>query len=493
MPIFEYGDIFPSTAHQERIGRYKRNRQLFKGEHFEVLTRLNAGDYKDLLYISMNIVGLICKKSADFLFSESARILAPDSAGQTILDDITNTNHMDILSYESALANAYKGDIFFKLMYGQEFEGVVPSAYDPFKVRIALQNPEYVYPETNAMNAKQIIKFHIVIPEQIDKVNYLLHIETHEPMQIRYNTCKAVPMSYYPDMSVKSWKIGAFTTEEEIVYTGVGRPLVIHVPNYSVDDSFEGIDDISEFIPLIDEINNRLTQIASILDKHADPALAVPTGTLGEDENGNPVFNVSYNKVFETDSKEDFIPQYIVWNGQLESAFKELTTLIDNLYTMAEIPPVALGKDESGTSGSSGLAIKYRLNSMLAKTNRKRRYYQKGLTELYILAQQLEASMTGAAKTLVLPQIIFRDGLPNDYVSDANVMQVRTNSAQTMSVKTALMTYQGFTEEQADSEVKKILEERKLNKELFEDTDKPEGTDNRMKEDNSSEISVTEE
>src|SRR5690606_6916834 len=142
--------------------------------------------------------------------------------------------------------------------------------------------------------------------------------------------------------------------------------------------------------PMLDELNNRLSQIAVILDKHSDPAIAVPAGSMTEDEKGNPVFHVGRDKVFEILGKDAVIPVYITCDGKLDAAFKELDFLIDKLLMRAQFPPVALGKDNAGTSGASGLSIKWRMNSLLAKINRKRQYYNKALKRVLLTAQLLD-------------------------------------------------------------------------------------------------------
>src|SRR5699024_3176728 len=133
--------------------------------------------------------------------------------------------------------------------------------------------------------------------------------------------------------------------------------------------------------------NNRISQISDILDKHADAPIAVPVGTLREDENGNVIYNVAQEKVFEIAGKDDVIHEYITnKNPLLTEAFKELEMLIDLMFTVSEIPSVALGRNDTGTSGASGLSIKWRMNSLLSKINRKRQYYEKGLKRVYVIA-----------------------------------------------------------------------------------------------------------
>lgn len=472
--LFAVGEYYPHPLHEKRINRYRENRMLFLGQHYDVFQkysdRISNKDRKTL-YISANLPGLICKKSADFLFGEAAIVSAgkqDDSAEQKALDRFVEENDFNINTYESALGNAYRGDAFFKIRYGQEYDGMLPEDADPPRVIIEAQNAEYVFPETATGNNTKIIAYHIAVPYQDDPIDntqdWTLQVESHYPGRIEYREFKMVPIATTPEGDVIQWRItaeveGSYKTQQ----TGVPFPLVVHIPNFSTDDTWEGHDDLSEHKPIIDEINNRLTMIANILDKHADPAIAVPAGTLGEDEYGNPTFRVGIDKVFEVMGKEDVIPQYITWDGQLSHCFQELERLNNLLLTIAEIPLVALGSDNSGTSGSSGLAIKWRMNTLLSKINRKRQYYDKGLKRVFLIAQLLEQAVKGKLDyEITVPKIKFRDGLPKDDAEMANVMSIRTGGMPTISQKTAIMMMDGLTEEQADKELERINQERQM-------------------------------
>jgi Phage portal protein, SPP1 Gp6-like len=464
--MFERGSIFPPVEHQKRVERYRENKKLFLGEHFDVFERVQNLP-SDSVYISTNLAGLICKKSADFLFGETPTFSAgkkSDSIEQQRLDEWVSKNNLPMLLQKSATGNAFRGDSFFKIRWGQKWNGKVPEKYDPFRVIIEVQNAKYVFPETAETDASMIEAYHIAYPTIVKGRNgedWILHVESHYPNKIVYRKFEMTPSNGILD-EVTEWKIiGEIKSAYREVETGVPFPLVVHIPNYATDDSWEGIDDLSEHKPLFDELNRRLTAIADILDKHADPAIAVPTGVLGEDEWGNPTFVVGRDKVFEVMGKDDVIPQYITWNGQLQAAFDEIDRITEMILTNAEIPAVALGKGDSGTSGSSGLAIKFRMNSLLAKINRKRQYYDKGLKELFLICQLLEKAKLGrkADYDLFEVKIHFKDGLPKDDAELANIMNVRTGGKPTISQKTALMLLDDLTEEQAEAELKRMEEE----------------------------------
>jgi hypothetical protein len=476
MSYFEVGEYFPPVEHEERIIRYRENKRLFKGNHYDVFRRYNNSltrEQKNMLYVSINFPSLIAKKSADFLFGETASFSAgkgDNSKEQERLDAWVDENDVSILNYESALANSYRGDSFFKVRYGQSESGELPKEFDPFRVIIEQQNAEYVFPEHSVGDTNKIVAYHIAIPVQPDqsKEVWNLYVESHYAGRIEYSTYEMRPLNYNLDGEVTSFKItGEFTKDQRTVETGVPMPLIVHVPNYATDDSWEGIDDITELRPIMDEINNRLSQIALILDKHSDPAISVPAGSLQEDADGNPTFRVGLDKVFETMGKDDVKPEYITWDGQLQNAFTELEKLVQYLLTLAEIPEVAIGMGDAGTSGSSGLAIKWRMNSLLAKVNRKRQYYNKGLKRVFMLAQLLEKAVGKADYELFTPLINFRDGLPKDEMEMANIVSTRTGGAVTMSQKRALMYLDDMTEEQAEAEMERIKEEEEANAPTF--------------------------
>lgn len=470
--MFAVGELYPPEKHNQRIKQYRMNKKVFKGLHNEVFkTGHLMPRQKDLLYISVNLAGIICKKSADFLFGEELKVLAgkgEHTKEQEAFNRFIEENHMNIMLYENAISNAYAGDSFIKIRYGQEYAGELPPELDEPRVIIENINPEFVFPETVSWDKNRIKCFHIAIPlydEDLEK--WYLSVESHYAGKIKYSKYFMTPINYNMDNEPDRFTIdGVAENSFYEVNTGIPMPLVVHIPNLALADGWAGIDDLSEILPLLDEINNRITQIADILDKHSNPAMAVPSGLLSADEDGNAQFRVAVDKVFEVMGKDDIIPEYITWNGQLNEAFSELDRLIDMVLMVAEIPAVALGKGDSGTSGSSGLAIKWRMNSILAKINRKKQYYAKGIKQVFFIAQKLEEVLGIADYEVTVPILHFQDGLPKDEMEQANIMNIRTGGMKTLSQKSAVMMLNDFTEEQAEAEIQRIKEEEEASMEV---------------------------
>ncbi|WP_404351662.1 phage portal protein [Sutcliffiella horikoshii] len=474
MSLFKIGEYFPPYGHSERVDRYRKNKRLFKGDHYAIFNRTNLlDDYQQhAVFIASNLPGTIAKKSADFLFGETPVFSAgnaDDSNEQKAIERLVEDNDLNITNYESALSNAYRGDSFYKIRWGQKYGGLLPEANDPFRVFIDAQKAEYVFPESLPGDTTTIFAYHIAYPSVVEgtgDMEWVLNVESHYPGKIEYSKYLISPFKHSSyENEVIEWKI-----QEEIysarrtVSTGVNHPLVVHIPNFATDDEWEGIDDLSENESLFAEIDNRLSKIAEILDKHSDPAMAVPAGTLGEDAQGNPIFQASRDKIFEVMDKGEIMPQYITWNGHLEAAFKELEVLVDHLLTVSELPPVALGKADSGTSGSSGLSIRWRMNSLLAKINRKRQYYNKGLKRVLLIAQLLEHAKLEKSKLnyeITVPRIQFKDGLPDDDMEQATIAQIRTGGKPIQSQLTAIQETLGLSAKQAQVELERIRQEER--------------------------------
>lgn len=116
--------------------------------------------------------------------------------------------------------------------------------------------------------------------------------------------------------------------------------------------------------------------------------------------------------------------------------------------------------NDSGTSGSSGLSIKFRMQSLLSKVNRKKLYFNKGVVSVLYIAQLLEKALGIADYEPIKPKIIFKDGLPVDSLQEVNEMNVRTGGMPTISRLSALMRLDNLTEEQARAEIEQIDKEQ---------------------------------
>lgn len=124
----------------------------------------------------------------------------------------------------------------------------------------------------------------------------------------------------------------------------------------------------------------------------------------------------------------------------------------------AEISPTLTGLDKAGYP-ESGRALKYRLIRTLAKIGRKRIFYEEGIKKILNLAMQLENVLGINSYEIPKINIVWSDGLPDDY-SVKIVDEANRIASGTTSIKSAIKRIDNCSDEVAEAEYQKIMEEK---------------------------------
>lgn len=446
--------MFPNDKERVRLDDYEYYRKLFLGKHFEAF-RIKIEDerynraYAKLRYVVVNFAGLLSKITADMLFSEPPTIKVP-KGDQEWVDAFWRTNKMDVQCYESALGNSYTGDAVFKLRAGPRNTNDTESTVICEDI-----NPKLYFPDVDGFNVR-------ANPKSVDLKwtfrrgdEVFLRVETHEPGKIfnRVYEMKGEQIIREVDPSYAGLEL---IPEEN---TNIDMLLVTHVANWKTGDRHFGLSDYHDLDYLFYALNNRLSKIDNILDKHGDPILMVPPGVI--DEKGN--VNKKALGVIEVSEGETNKPEYIVWDASLASAFTEIEKLVDFLYLTAEISPDLLGLGEGNSE--SGRALKFKLMRTLAKTARKRLYYDQAIKELIYNAQVFAKAnnLTIDGKPLkgepVRPEIDWQDGLPIDN-TELQTDLIAAIDAGIKSKKEAIMELEAVDEKNAEEILAEIEEEK---------------------------------
>lgn len=447
--------VFPTTKEKARLDDYEYYRRLFLGKHFEAF-RIKIDDekynraYAKLRYVVVNFPGLLSKIMADILFSEPPRITLPDG-DQDWVDAFWRVNKMDVQCYESALGNSYNGDALFKLRAGKLTEADEESTVIAEDI-----TPKIYFPDIDGFNVRaNPKKVELKWTFQIGDKLYLRK-EIHTPGRIENKVYEMQSDKVMVEVGLGILGEVAPAAEE---ITNIDEPLIIHIPNWKTGDRHFGLSDYHDLDYLFYALNNRLTKIDNILDKHGDPILMVPPGVL--DEKGN--VNKKALGVIEVEPGENGKPEYIVWDASLDAAFKEIEKLVDFLYLTAEISPDLLGLGE-GVS-ESGRALKFKLMRTLAKVERKRLYYDQAIKELIYNAQlfakanNLKVDGLALKKEPIRPEIEWHDGLPLDN-HELQEDLIAAIDAGIESKKGAVMTLNAIDEKNAEEKLKDIEDEK---------------------------------
>lgn len=453
---------FPYKQHENRLERYEHYSKLFKGNHFEAFNiKINQEDfskaYAQLRYIAINFAGLVSKVMADFLFSEPPKFKV-DDGDQEFIDALIEENKLPVQNYESALSNSFMGDACYKIRIGKR-----NSADKKPTVIIEDFNPAIYFPHTDDMNVRaNPEKEEIAYTFKHGSKTYLYQ-ELHTVGSIEYHVFEMEGDEIKVEITNPA-DVGISVPTGGVEQTLIDRNTIVHVPNWKTGSTRMGISDYFDLESIFYAINNRITKVDNILDKHSDPILAIPEGILDED---GKVRRESLNMIEVPDGStgSQGKPEYIVWNANLDSAVSEIDKLVEFLFMVSETSPDILGMGKG--QSDSGRALKLKLIRTIAKAQRKRLYYDVALKEVIYIAQllakahNLEVGGVKLKGEAVYPEIEWEDGLPVDIVEQVDVETKRIDAGLT-STKDAIMRIDNVDEEVAEQKLKDIDEESKI-------------------------------
>jgi hypothetical protein len=152
-------------------------------------------------------------------------------------------------------------------------------------------------------------------------------------------------------------------------------------------------------------------------------------------------------------------PEILTWDAEMEATFRQIETLLSQLYVMAELSPAAFGETKNGLA-ESGSALKRLMLPTLAKVNRLRLRIRPKLIEVLKTTAELEvASRMSGAQALANVSLEWRSALPVDPMEAAKVEQAR-RSANATSIRGSLSRLDpDASEEDLDAEVALIERE----------------------------------
>lgn len=452
----EQWESWPPEGHEKRLEDYAKYRSLFIGKHDEVYSRvqqwLDKEVDKSIVYIVANFAGLISKICADLLFGESIRVIVgeEDSKEQQAVDLIVTANKLHTRCYEMSLSNSWRGDAVFKARFGK------PQAWENDQAIIEASTVSGFFPHLNGDNIQEMTGATLAWEKEVGDRKYVRK-EIHEPGQIRNELWlldgsrikQQVPLSTIPEYS-------GLPEFQETGYPGL---LVEHVPNWRLDDMFWGISDYVDLESMFDELNNRVSKISRILDKHSDPKLILPPGIMRYDEI-RKVWYVEKEslQLIEVDETAGDLPKYLVWDAQLEAAFKQIEKLLDFLMMMSEVSPAAFGMDKNGIA-ESGRALKFRLLRTLAKVNRKKLYFDQGLKNILYAAQVLDVTHGRGKYEPHVPRLEWADGLPADPLEQSEIEANRMTAGNT-SLESSVRRMDSLTGKELQEEINRIKSDK---------------------------------
>lgn len=425
------GAQWPPPSERARIEKYQENEKLFLTQHSDVWQskfQAMALKFKKKNFAAdtpINYQQMISKKTADFVCSEPPKIETEGDTDQ-LIRQLNEQNFFSLL-YEGFIDVSKDGNAIIKIV-GKKATAVSPAYWNPV---------------VDPKNLKCIINHVIAYPTNMDKDGKPteLYAEIHAPgsMEVRRYAFVAdkQTLGEYLQSPIK------YTLSEQAIFV---------LSNLTHSSSIFGLDDYNIVNDIIAKIMWRLHCADTVLDKHSEPSVSGPSSALEYDEQTGKWF-VPLGNYFKRDSDEDPPLEYITWDGDIDSCYKEIEILLDQLYILSEMGQAFA--DAGGTANdSSGAALKLRMVSPRIKAQRLIGINNATVKKLiYTLAKLNNIDIDYDTLTLH-----WSDGLPIDEKEQIDMLKAATGDKPVMSQYTALKK-RGLSDEEVDAELEQIQNE----------------------------------
>lgn len=276
------------------------------------------------------------------------------------------------------------------------------------------------------------------------------------------------------------------------VETGVSDFMLMIIPNVLIMKKY--ISDYDDIIDHQSSLNARNTQIARVLNIHADPKLMLPTTMQQSDPfTGKVTVRGLRDEVLFIDPEDNavFVPQYLTWQAQLEEAYKEADRDIDAILTMSQISAALVVRQDTGaTFPESAVAYKMKLTPTLNRIKVKQGDFKKYLKRLLAVfinkllekgefdqtpdvgdISQAEGAISEtrdslSVNTRIKPRDIDIEMLPA-IPQDERFLVERAGGLQTASVERILKEVDGMSDRKLKEELAAIKRDEETSMEAF--------------------------
>lgn len=426
------GKLFPPPSEKERMQLYENNEKLLLSkhrkvyeEHFEELARRLKKKIFEVDVI-VNYQQLLSKKIADLVCGEPPTIETEQDTDT--LDTVLEQIKWHVKLYEAVIDVTCFGNAILKFV-GKKVTAVSPKCW---------------FPIVDKSDIKEIIQHVIAYPITPDNNGDMtkIYVEIHDVGRIEtriYN------------YDAKKCEIGSLK-ESKVEKTNLEISAVQVLTNITCSSSLYGIDDYSVVNSIVAKIMWRLYCIDNVLDKHSDPSISGPKSALTFDERTGRYF-LDLGKYFSRDVATDPDVKYITWDGNLESSFKELETLFNQLYILSEMGQ-AFAEGGGGGNASSGTALKLKMVSPRVKAARIANINTSTIKQIIITL----AKLNGVELKYDGLTLHWNDGLPIDESEQFTNLTTATGGKPIMSQYAALKRM-GLSDKEVKAELEQMQEE----------------------------------
>ena len=502
---------WPPPEERARLRAYTTYADLYRGEHETVYVRRGGYTYDwTRPYVTVNLCGEITDLMVDRLFGEMPRITAggrekgtaegetangtadgtggngvpplqATASGRTTngvddwIDELVTRSGLHSRLIRVATGTSYRGDGALKVRWTKE-RGVT----------ITSVSPQFLFLETDADDTETIAQATIGYVRwgqvetstaagrmpaprragetgtaQTKRQGYLF-LEIHVPGQIAYElyrlrgTAYSGEYSYHPTQDrVPLATLPDLANWPEIQPTGIDQLLIVPIA-LGADDEGDvyGRSDYADIEGLQGELNNRVTQRAEVLDKHADPWMFGPPSV--PDADGNIEQHDRYIQLMKGESA----PGYLIWDGSLQAVREEIQDLVQEIVLTAGLSPESFQLVEGGAE--SGRALKLRQFRTASAVQMRQIVYGEALQKTVSVASKLAVAKGETGASSLEPEdvlIVWQDSLPQDRFEEVQTASIEVDSGLASRRTSIRRLHPEMTDAEIEEELARIEEE----------------------------------
>ncbi len=459
---------FPTRADLNRLREETDWHLLYKCEVYDTeekrgVFRLkeffaNDRDKKEILAIALNLPSRIIDAGVDFLFTEDVEITVEDEKWQAKIDDFVLRNDLNMVLEQSAISLQNEGHANFNMRVtdatGKKQAIIEEIPYDNWF-------PDWSGVEMGGKAQTIRLANYISVQRDGDTTLHYMYIQEISAGKVEHTlwtefqkqTLQQVPLSTLPSLAAK---LGLAATAPDLVVTqatGVGYLTAWQIDTRKTIKDRYGSSVLKPIRPLLETINDRLTQINMQFLKHLEAPLQVPKTAVKQEKDGS-VRRANLEVILMGPDDPD--AKYVTnSNPLIEEAFKHIESLIEKCADLTSTPRSFLMPDEKG-GVESVESLKTRMMGFLTRINRYKKTYRTMIELTIRRAMELEGTPIPVETTI---DVFICDGLPKDKTAEASYYTTAHNGG-IMSLETAVAGLQDLEGDALDEEMKRIREDQ---------------------------------
>ena len=215
-------------------------------------------------------------------------------------------------------------------------------------------------------------------------------------------------------------------------------------------EGFFGSSDYADIAEYVAELHCRESQLANSLDKHSNPHLAVPEGSVKVEADGS--VNVNNDGLIIPFPEGSNPPQYVTWDAKFEFQESDITRAEDRILRLSGISPVLLSPASLKIQGGAQSGVALRRMSVI--TVNKIQSIRESLDSAYKLLFPALGVQNGQAGELVeidpdKLSIVWPAPLSTGFTDDADAIKSLVDSGA-LTQETALQLTEKVSRKRAE-------------------------------------------